>query len=66
MSKKTKEIQGKTVADLENSVIDKREALRAFRFAASGSKTRNVREGRVLRRDIARALTALSVKQRKA
>lgn len=38
---------------------EKREALRAFRFGVSGSKTRNVKEGRTLRRGIAALLTEL-------
>lgn len=39
---------------------DKRESLRKFRFAISGSKTRNVREGRNTRKEIARLMTELS------
>ena len=41
---------------------DKREALRAFRFGGSGSRARNVREGRNLRREIARILTELGAR----
>ena len=33
--------------------------FRSFHFGASGSKSRNVREGRMLRRDIARILTVI-------
>jgi len=36
---------------------EKREALRAFRFGGAGSRARNVREGRNLRREIAQILT---------
>lgn len=43
--------------DLAKEIADKREALRVFRFGEAGSRTRNVREGRMLRRDIARLLT---------
>lgn len=52
-SKKTKE-------ELAGLAVEKREALRKFRFGMSGSKTKNVREGRMLRRDIARVLTAIN------
>lgn len=46
-----------TVEDLAKEITQKREALRVFRFGEAGSRTRNVREGRTLRRDIARLLT---------
>lgn len=49
-----------SVEDLHKEVAQKREALRAFRFGGAGSRTRNVREGRTLRRDIARMMTELS------
>ena len=45
------------IAELQKLVADKREALRVFRFGAEGSRSRNVREGRALRKDIARLLT---------
>ena len=47
------------VEDIKKSVIEKRTALRTFRFGGAGSRTRNVREGRTLRKDIARLLTEL-------
>ena len=46
------------VAELANS----REQLRSFRFGAAGSRSRNVREGRTLRKTIARILTELSAR----
>lgn len=46
-----------SIEDLAKEIADKREALRVFRFGEAGSRTRNVREGRTLRRDIARLLT---------
>ncbi|MBI5456773.1 50S ribosomal protein L29 [Candidatus Kaiserbacteria bacterium] len=45
--------------DLKKEVTEKREALRTFRFGEAGSRSRNVKEGRSLRRDIARLLTEL-------
>ena len=56
---KTKDIKLKTVADLHKLVADKREALRVFRFGAAGSKAKNVKEGKMIRKDIARILTFL-------
>jgi ribosomal protein L29 len=48
-----------SVEDLQKAVADKREALRVFRHASAGSHTRNVREGRTLRREVAQLLTEL-------
>ncbi|MBU6231261.1 MAG: 50S ribosomal protein L29 [Patescibacteria group bacterium] len=57
---KTKEIKTKTQADLAKMLSEKREALRVFRFGAAGAKTKNVKEGRAIRKDIARILTAMN------
>ena len=46
-------------ADVKKEITDKREALRVFRFGGAGGRTRNVREGRMLRKEIARLLTEL-------
>ena len=51
-----------TVEDLHKEIADKREAQRAFRFGSAGSRTRNVREGRNLRKDIARMLTEIKAR----
>ncbi len=52
--------------ELTKIANDKREELRALRFNASGSKTRNVKTTRVLRKEVARALTALNLPDRQA
>ncbi|MDO8514289.1 MAG: 50S ribosomal protein L29 [bacterium] len=49
--------------ELQKLVADKREALRTFRFQGEGSRTRNVREGRNLRREIAQILTEMRARQ---
>ena len=49
----------KTIEVLQKEITEKREALRAFRFGSAGSRSRNTREGRMLRRDIARILTEI-------
>ena len=46
--------------DLQKEIAAKREGLRAFRFGGAGSRTRNVREGRGLRKEIARLLTEMN------
>ena len=51
------------VAELQKAIADKREVLRVFRFGGAGSRTRNVREGRALRREIAQILTELRARE---
>jgi len=48
--------------DLKKQLADMRERLRVFRFEGEGSRRRNVREARNLRRDIARILTELRLR----
>ncbi len=58
---KNKDISNKTPSDLTKLITEKREALRVFRFGSAGAKAKNVKEGRAIRKDIARILTALNV-----
>lgn len=51
--------KNRTPDDLRKEVSDKRNALRNFRFGGAGSRSRNVREGRNLRKEIAQILTEL-------
>ena len=60
---KTKEITIKTPADLTRLLAEKREALRSFRFGAAGAKSKNVKEGQLIRKDIARIMTVLNAKK---
>ena len=53
------DIKTQSIDDLKKEVAEKRVALRSFRFGGAGSRTRNVREGRNLRKEIARILTEL-------
>ena len=53
------DLKKEALGNLQKSLADKRESLRTFRFEGEGSRRRNVREGRNLRRDIARILTEL-------
>jgi ribosomal protein L29 len=55
-----KEFQDKTKKEIEKMLKDKREALRAFKFGISGSKVKNIKEGAVLKKDIARILTFIN------
>lgn len=44
-------------------LIEKREALREFRFGVSGSKLKNVKLARTIKKDIARIMTVLNMKK---
>lgn len=52
----------KSVEALQTELTSTREALRSFRYASAGSRTKNVREGRELRRQIARILTEIQAR----
>lgn len=55
-----KSLMEKKKADLLKELADKRASLGKFRFNIAGSKVRNMREGRAIRKDVARILTALN------
>ncbi len=59
---KSAELKNKDVKTLNDMLVEKRTALRGFRFGSAGSKTRNVREGRNIKKDIARIFTAINAK----
>ena len=50
-------LKTQSTGELLRTVAEKREALRVFRFGGAGSRVRNVREGRNVRREIAQILT---------
>jgi ribosomal protein L29 len=56
------EFKNKTEKELHENTREKRTALRTFRFNISGSKTKHVKEGMSIRKDIARILTELNSK----
>ena len=56
---KMKDLKKKSATDMEKLLKEKREALSTFRFNVAGAKTKNVKEGRTTRKDIARLLTTL-------
>lgn len=61
---KNKDIAKKNTKELQALLTEKKTALRDFRFGVSGSNARNVKEGKTLRRDIARVLTALNLESK--
>ena len=60
MKKYTKDILNKSQKELEALLSEKAMALRTFRFSVAGSNTRNVKEGKALKKDIARIKTVLN------
>jgi len=57
-------INSKTKEELKKLLVEKRKALHDFRFAFAGGKVKNVKEGKVARKDIARVLTAISLQNK--
>lgn len=58
--KKHSAIKNKSVDELKKLISEKKESLRNFRFGLAGSKIRNVKEGRGLRKEIARMMTEVN------
>lgn len=56
-----KDLQTKSFKDLIKLLTEKKGALQVFRFGNAGAKSRNVKEGRQIKKDIARIMTALAV-----
>jgi ribosomal protein L29 len=54
------DLSKKTVEALKKEISEKKQSLRQFRFDLSGSKTRNVKLGQTLRKEVARLLTELN------
>jgi len=52
----------KSQEELKKALLEKRETLAKFKFGISGSRTKNVKEGKNTRRDIARIMTVLNSK----
>ena len=63
MATKKKSLQGKEVGELQGIAQKKREEIRSLRFSSAGSKNRNVKQARELRKEIARALTEVRAQQ---
>lgn len=56
-----KELTKKSEADLIKELGEKHVSLREIRFGTAGSKSKNVKEQRAIRKEIARIRTALKV-----
>ncbi|HEY4478259.1 MAG TPA: 50S ribosomal protein L29 [Candidatus Paceibacterota bacterium] len=58
-----KEYKEKTLENINNIIKEKQEALRVFRFGSTGSKIKNVKLGKSIRKEIARAMTEISIRK---
>ena len=61
---KHKDLKNKNDKDLRKLLVEKRAKLREFRFSIAGSKTRNVKEGQNLRKEIAKIMTEISFRMK--
>jgi ribosomal protein L29 len=55
-----KDLIKKTEKELAQLLVEKKEALRVFRFAMSGGKVKNLKEGQNLKKEIAQIMTILN------
>jgi len=60
------DIKTQNSKDLQKAVADNREALRVIRFGGAGSRSRDVRASRMLRRETARVLTEIRARDLRA
>jgi ribosomal protein L29 len=63
MAKKKINFKEHSPEELAKFVSEKREELRSLRFSAMGSKNKNVKQTRTLKKEIARALTERSARK---
>jgi ribosomal protein L29 len=55
----TKKLAGKTQKDLVKLLAEKKDALQSFRLGNTRSKTKNVKEGRTTRKEIAQIMSII-------
>lgn len=56
-------LKGMKEADLKKELAALRESLRVIHFKAEGSRSKNVKEGATLKKQIARILTEINTKK---
>ena len=66
MAKIKQDFIKKTDTDLRKELMNSREELRKFRLGIAGSKTKNVKESAHRRKIIARILTELNARKKRA
>lgn len=58
------DLSKKSLGELLREAAQKREAIRKFRFDTAGSKIKNVKEGHIFKKDLARILTEINFRQK--
>lgn len=58
---KIKDLKQKNTKELQVLLAEKHKALASFRFGVAGSNVRNVKEGNVIKKDIARINTLFNM-----
>ena len=58
----TKELRNKSREEMEKLLEEKRDSLAKFRFDSNSGKNKNVKQGNILRKEIARILTVINEK----
>lgn len=56
------DIKTKDIETITKELASKRESLRAFRFGEAGARSRNVRAGRMIRKEIAQLMTEITAR----
>ena len=59
---KNNEIKKLSHKELLKTLDEKRKAVRQFRFDITGSKVKNLKEGETIKKDVARILTELTLR----
>ena len=59
---KSKELKKMSERELEKLLGEKQKEVRQFRFDVTGSKVKNLKEGKSAKRDVARILTELTLR----
>ncbi len=65
MKKKEENLKSFSAEELKKRLSELEEKMRSLKFKAEGAKSKNVKEGRNLRKEIARTLTEMSDPKRK-
>ena len=63
MAKKIENLKEMTAEELKNKLATLQESLRSLHFKVEGSKSKNVKESGFIRKQIARILTEIKVKE---
>lgn len=62
MAKKIENLKEMSVVELEGKLLALQESLRVLHFNIQGSKSKNVKEGGAIKKQIARVLTEINKK----